>query len=233
MCEISILIPAYGEGRNLREIIEASERALSGRDFEIIIVNDENPDGSVEIIKRLETEYGEVRGLFSDRRRGKTRAIIDGFKRANGDIIVMLDADLQYLPEDVPKLIEALGYADVVNGLRVCRKDNLMRKVESKIYNFLVEVFFGVQIRDCDSGLKVFKREVLEDIIEYLEEGWHRYILPLAFQKGYRIAEVPVIHNPRKAGQTKFPTSPNKLFKGFLDLLSVKLFIIKNNFKSA
>jgi glycosyltransferase involved in cell wall biosynthesis len=223
--EISVLVPAYEEGRNLPELVTALKKTLSSENSEIIIINDGNSDESFEVIKGLETEYSGVKGLFSNIRRGKTKAIKDGFKATKGDIVVILDADLQYSSGDIHKLIAALDYADVANGLRVHRKDNALRKIESRVYNSLVGLLFHVALEDCNSGFKVFKRKVLEETVGQLRDGWHRYLLVLAIKKGYHVVEVPIRHNPRKKGQSKFSSSPLKLIKGFADLLSVKMFV--------
>lgn len=223
MNEISVLIPAYGEGRNLEKLVMALKKTLSSENSEIIIMNDGNSDGSFEVIKELEKKHGGVKGLFSNIRRGKTKAIKDGFKVAKGDVIVMMDADLQYLSGDIHKLIAALDYADVANGLRVHRKDNTLRKIESRVYNLLVRLLFNVALKDCNSGFKVFKREVLEEIIDQIRSGWHRYLLILAIKKGYHVVDIPIRHNRRKTGQSKYSCSPLKLLKGFYDLLSVKM----------
>jgi glycosyltransferase involved in cell wall biosynthesis len=201
-------------------------RILQGEqsEFEIIIINDTNIDGSVEIIKDLESKYGNVKGLFSNERRGKTKAIKDGFEKSEGDVIILMDADLQYMPEDIPRLLKVLKNADVVNGLRIDRKDSLKRKIESKIYNLLIRLFFNVRFQDCNSGLKVFKREVLEDVVPLLKPRWHRFLLVLAEKRGYKVVEKPVRHRKRVVGRSKF-NSPLKLFEGLFDLLSVRLFI--------
>jgi glycosyltransferase involved in cell wall biosynthesis len=226
MNEISVLIPAYDEGRNLPKLVASLKETLSSKNSEIIIINDGNSDGSFEIIKELETKYSGVKGLFSNIRQGKTRAIKDGFKIAKGDIIAMMDADLQYFSGDLHKLIAALNYADVANGLRVHRKDSTLRKIESRIYNSLVRLLFNVTLKDCNSGFKVFKRQVLEEIGDQLRDGWHRYLLLLAIKKGYHVVDIPIKHNPRKTGQSKYSSSPLKLLNGFFDLLSVKMFCL-------
>jgi glycosyltransferase involved in cell wall biosynthesis len=233
MSKISVLIPAFGEGQNLPKLITELRDTLYcfNKNFEAIIINDGNFDGSFEIIQKLEGEYRWVKGLLSYERRGKTKAIKDGFKVASGDVIVLMDADLQYSPKDIPKLVSTLENADVVNGLRVWRKDNFVRKVESRIYNGLVRLFFNVDFSDSNSGLKVFKRKVLEEFVDQLKDGWHRYMLVLAAKKGYQVMEVPVQHNPRKAGRSKY-SSPIKLLKGFLDLLSVRSLILQFNTSS-
>lgn len=228
LSKISIIIPAYDEGENLPKLIKALDRTFRGEDFEIIVVNDENTDGSVEIIRKLESEYIGVKGLLSDKRRGKAKAIRDGLKESKGEVIVLMDADLQYSPEDIPRLTKALKHVDVVNGLRVNRKDSIRRKFESKVYNLLVRTFFSVEFNDCNSGLKVFKRKVMDDIVDQLRDGWHRYLLVLAVKKGYKVKEIPISHHSRTVGRSKF-ASPLKLFKGFLDLLSVKTLIFKED----
>jgi len=225
--KISVLIPAYMERENLPMLIKQLEETLRGKDFEVIIVNDGNLDGSVQVIKDLEKKYREVKGLFSNERRGKTRAIKDGFQASRGDVIVVIDADLQYSPRDIPKLTEALKHADVVNGLRVNRKDGITRVLESKIYNLLVRFFFGANFHDCNSGLKVFKRKVLEDIVDQMRDGWHRYLLILTLKKGHSVTEVPIRHYMRTVGRSKFSSSPLKLFGGFYNILSVKVSLMK------
>ena len=227
MRKISIIIPAYMEKKNLPKLAKQLDETLRENDFEVIIVNDGNLDGSVQTINELEKEYVKMRGLFFSERRGKTKAIKDGFEGSRGEIIVIMDADLQYSPEDIPRLIGALEHADVTNGLRTNRKDGIIRILESKIYNLFVQFFFGMRFRDCNSGLKVFKRKVMEDIVDQLGDGWHRYLLVLAIEKGYKVTEIPIRHYPRTAGRPKFPSSPLKLVKGFYDLLSVKVFTLK------
>ena len=216
------------EKKNLPKLAKQLDETLRKNDFEVIIVNDGNLDGSVQTINELEKEYIKMKGLFFSKRRGKTKAIKDGFEGSRGEIIVIMDADLQYSPEDIPKLIGALEHADVTNGLRAKRKDGIIRNLESKIYNLFVQVFFSVKLRDCNSGLKVFKRRVMEDLVDQLRDGWHRYLLVLAIEKGYKVSEIPIRHHPRTAGQPKFPSSPLKLVKGFYDLLSVKAFTLKH-----
>ena len=227
MSKLSIIIPACLEKENLPKLAKQLEGTLREDDFEVIIVNDGNLDGSVQTINELEKENGKMKGLFSNKRRGKTKAIKDGFEESRGEIIVIMDADLQYSTEDIPKLVKALKHADVTNGLRANRKDRIIRILESKIYNLLVQFFFGVKFRDCNSGLKVFKRKVMEEIVDQLRDGWHRYLLVLAVEKGYEATEIPIRHYPRTAGRPKFPSSPLKLVKGFYDLLSVKAFTLK------
>ncbi|MFQ6128694.1 MAG: glycosyltransferase family 2 protein [Thermoplasmata archaeon] len=220
MREISILVPAYEEAENLPTLVEEIDKALSGWKYETIIINDGSNDGSTELIRKLEAGNGKIKGLFSEKRRGKTRAIQDGFRESTGDIVVIMDADLQYAPEDIPTLVDGLKDADVVNGLRIKRQDGINRKLESSIYNYLVRGFFDVDFGDCNSGLKVFKREVLGNLVDQLKEGWHRYLLVLAVKSGFKVAEMPIRHRKRLMGESKY-FSPSRLLRGFYDMTSV------------
>lgn len=212
------------ERENLPALIKKLKEIPWDDDLEVIIVNDDNLASSTQTVKRLEKEHAEVRGLLFSERLGKTRAIIEGFEESRGDVIVIIDADLQYSPADIHRLVEGLKHADVVNGLRMSRKDETIRMLESKVYNLLVRFFFGLRFRDCNSGLKVLKREVMEDIVGQLRYGWHRYLLVLAAKEGYSITEIPIRHHARTLGRSKFFLSPLKLLNGFHDLLLVKAY---------
>lgn len=228
MTKISVLVPAYLESENLPRLVEEIEDTLQGEDFEVIIINDCCTGGGAQVAGELATRYRGVKCFFFGRRQGKTKAIKEGFKRASGEILVIIDADLQFSPKDIPKLINSLKRADVVNGLRVGRKDNVTRKIESRIYNFLVRLIFHTRFHDCNSGLKVLKRKVMKDLVNLLEDGWHRYLLVLATESGYRVAEIPISHYSRTSGRSKYLSSPVKLIRGFRDLLLVKAFVSKH-----
>lgn len=220
--KVSIIVPAYHEAANLPPLAKRIDSAFDDNAYELIFSVDTNADGSFEVVRRLEEQYPQVRGVLSRKKRGKTKAIIDAFYASNGEIVVIIDADLQYPPEEIPKLTEKMDRYDVVNGKRIERKDNIFRIFESKTYNLLTSTLFEGSFQDNDSGLKAFRRIVLKDIVPYLQERWHRYLLVLTAERGYHIKEVPVNHYPRKYGSSKFAMSPLKLFRGFLDLLSVK-----------
>ncbi|MFQ6060165.1 MAG: glycosyltransferase family 2 protein [Thermoplasmata archaeon] len=222
MREISILVPAYQEAENLRRLVREIEEALTGWNYETIIINDGSTDGSNELICELEVENGKIKGLFSERRRGKTRAIQDGFEASTGEIVVIMDADLQYSAKDIPRLVDGLESADVVNGLRTDRQDGIDRRLVSSIYNYLVRAFFNVDFRDCNSGLKVFRRDALAAIVHQLRRGWHRYLLVLADRSGFRVIEMPIHHRKRTMGESKY-FSPGRLLKGFYDMANVLL----------
>jgi glycosyltransferase involved in cell wall biosynthesis len=131
-----------------------------------------------------------------------------------------MDADLQYDPQDIPRLVNAiLDGNDAVNGLRVDRKDGLSKRVSSRIFNSMAKLTFDLNVRDFNSGLKAFKREVLEDVD--LKGDYHRYILAAAKANGYKVSEIPIAHFPRKFGESKYGFK--RLLLGSSDLLSLKL----------
>jgi len=219
---LSIVVPAYNEEQSLPILVDRlvqtfEENRLIG---EIIIVDDGSVDKTGKIAEELCTKHGYVRVFHHKRRMEKTAALHTGFENASGDILVMIDADLQYAPEDLPKLLSKIqkGY-DVVNGWRKHRKDSFLKKTPSSIYNFISRVSFGMKIHDFNSGFKALKREVLEDL--NLRKGQHRFLLNIAHHKGYRVGEVEIQHFPRKQGKTKFGSS--RMFWGFFDLISLRL----------
>ncbi|MEM3088296.1 MAG: glycosyltransferase family 2 protein, partial [Candidatus Bathyarchaeia archaeon] len=175
-----MIIPAFNEEQSLSELTERVVQILSNAGFsaEVIIVNDGSTDGTREVADALTKKYEIVKVFHHRRNLGKSASLRTGFDKARGAIIVMLDADLQYAPEDIPKLVGLInkGY-DVVNGWRKSRSDSLGRKVSSSFYNFLTRQIFGLTIRDFNSGLKAFRREVVEDIeTTGLRSDFHRYL---------------------------------------------------------
>jgi len=218
---LSIVVPAYNEEKALPTLIERLVQMLKENNIqgEIIIVNDCSTDETGKIAEELGKKYANIRVLHHRRRREKTAALHTGFENASEDILVMIDADLQYAPEDLPKLLRKIqqGY-DVVNGWRKHRNDPLLKKIPSSIYNFVSRVSFGMNIHDFNSGFKVLRREVLEDL--NLRKGHHRFLLNIAHHKGYRVGEVEIQHFPRELGKTKFGSS--RMFWGFFDLIALR-----------
>jgi len=219
---LSVVVPAYNEEQSLPILVERliqtfEENRLKG---EIIIVDDGSTDETGKIAEDLRKKYGNVKVFHHKRRMEKTAALHTGFENASGDILAMIDADLQYAPEDLIKLLSKIdqGY-DVVNGWRKYRNDSILKKIPSSIYNFVSRVSFGMTLHDFNSGFKAFKREVLEDL--NLRKGQHRFLLNLAHHKGYKVGEVEVQHFPRELGKTKFGSS--RMFWGFFDLISLRL----------
>jgi len=220
--ELSVVVPIYNEEESLPILVERlvqtfEENRLKG---EIILVDDGSTDGTGKIAEDLCKRHRNVRVFRHKRRMGKTATLHTGFNHASGDILAMIDADLQYAPEDLPKLLAKIqqGYG-VVNGWRKHRRDSIFKKIPSSIYNFVSRVSFGMCLHDFNSGLKAFKREVLEDL--NLRTDQHRFLISMAHHRGYRIGEVEIQHCPRKHGKTKYGVS--RMFWGFFDLIALRL----------
>jgi glycosyltransferase involved in cell wall biosynthesis len=220
--ELSVIIPVFNEENTLYPLVERlintfKENKIYG---EIIIINDGSTDKTEEITQELSHKFENVTAIHHSTRQQKTAALHTGFENASGNYIVMIDADLQYAPEDLPKLLKKIreGY-DVVNGWRKNRQDSIFRKIPSAIYNGVSRFSFGMNIHDFNSGFKIFKREVITNFENRI--GNHRYILNIAHHKGYKVGEVEIQHYPRKEGKTKYGLS--RMFWGLFDLIALRL----------
>jgi glycosyltransferase involved in cell wall biosynthesis len=221
---LSIVVPVFNEAENLRLLFQAIKDALAGIIYEIIFVDDGSKDGSVEILFEIAQEASDIVSVIQFRRNfGQTAAIAAGLDYSAGEIIVLLDADLQNDPADIPMLVEKIeeGY-DVVSGWRVDRKDTLItRTIPSRMANWLISTVTGVKLHDYGCTLKAYRRDVFEGFRLYGE--MHRFIPAYAVSVGARITEVPVQHHPRRFGETKYGLS--RTIKVLLDLFTVKFLI--------
>jgi glycosyltransferase involved in cell wall biosynthesis len=218
---LSFVIPLLNEEESLVALHQAVADAVQSipAAYEIIFVDDGSTDRSPAILRDLYLRDGEhVRVIQFRRNFGKMAAMTAGFARARGEIIVTLDADLQDDPGEVPKLLAKLdeGY-DLVVAWRADRQDPLSKKLPSKLANFTVSTLTNIEVHDVNCGFKLYRREVLQELKLYGE--LHRYIPVLAHWKGYRIAEVPVKHHPRKFGRSKYGIG--RLGRSYVDFLSV------------
>lgn len=223
----SIVIPVYNEQQSLQELHKSIHEALDsidGLDWKVIYVDDGSSDNSPQLLEELAGSDPEHTTLIEFRRNfGQTAAIAAGIDHAEGDIIILMDADLQNDPSDIPMMLKKIdqGY-DVVSGWRVNRKDKfLTRTVPSRTANWLISKVTGVSLHDYGCTLKVYRREVLTNFRLYGE--MHRFIPAYASSVGARIIEVPVQHHPRQYGKTKYGLS--RTTKVILDLLTVKFLI--------
>lgn len=214
---ISIVIPLFNEEESLLHLYERLTNVFQ-EDVEFIFVDDGSTDKSLRILEDLSNKDKRVKVISFRRNFGKSSALSAGFKKSCGDIIVTMDADLQDQPEEVPKLIEKLkeGY-DLVIGWKYPRLDPLSKKFPSKVINSLTSFFTGLKIHDMNSGLKVMRREVIEEVAMYGE--LHRYMPHLAHMKGFKVAEVKVKHAERKFGKSKF--GAKRFLSGIFDLLTI------------
>ena len=221
--DISIVVPAYNERESLRELCAWIAKVMAEHSFsyEVIIVDDGSTDGSWKEIRAIAAEDPQVHGLSFRRNYGKSAALYCGFERAEGDVVVTMDADLQDSPDEIPELYRMItedGY-DLVSGWKQHRQDNALTKnLPSKLYNATARFMTGIRLHDMNCGLKAYRKEVVKNIEVYGE--MHRYIPYLAKNAGFdRIGEKPVVHRKRKYGKSKFGLE--RFVNGFLDLQSL------------
>ena len=224
---LSIVVPVYNEAESLKSLHKQFQNALSALkdvNWEVIYVDDGSNDESLEILEELTLADLEHTSTIALRRNfGQTAAIAAGIDYARGDVIVLIDADLQNDPGDIPMMIEKIdqGY-DVVSGWRVNRQDNfLTRTLPSRIANWLISIVTGVNLHDYGCTLKAYRREVITGFRLYGE--MHRFIPAYAASVGAKIVEVPVNHHNRKFGRTKYGLT--RTLKVILDLFTVKFMI--------
>lgn len=218
--DYSFIIPVFDEAQSLKElnnrIYELAKKM--GKNYEVIYIDDGSRDGSYPVLEELFKNDSHVKVIRFRHNTGKSAALNEGFVAAEGEIVITMDADLQDEPEEVMKMVEKLnsGY-DMVSSWKKDRKDPLSKTLPSKIFNLVVTTFSGVKLHDFNSGLKVYKKEVVKDISLYGE--LHRFIPVIAAKTGFSVAEIPVIHHERKYGYSKYGWS--RIPKGFLDFLTV------------
>ncbi len=211
---VSVIVPAYNEVDNIEPLLAELAEKLDDN-YEVILVDDGSTDGTFNKARSLCEKYPFLRVQRLAKNSGKTAAIVAGFRLARGDFISIFDADLQFSAEDIRLQVEVLekGY-DLVAGRKVGRYE---KRTVSAVYNWLARKLFRLSVHDINA-LKTFRREVLEGMP--LRKDWHRYIVPLAAQRGFSIVETPVELRPRYAGKPKY-SSPWRIVIGFLDLLAV------------
>ncbi len=214
---ISIVIPLFNEELSLQLLYERICSVFK-EDVELIFIDDGSTDGSLQVLEKISSRDNRVKIISFRRNFGKSAALSAGFKKACGDIIVTMDADLQDQPEEVPKLIDKLqeGY-DLVIGWKYPRLDPITKKFPSKVINNLTSFFTGLKIHDMNSGLKVMRKEVVEEVPLYGE--LHRYMPHLAHMKGFKVTEMKVKHMERKFGKSKF--GAKRFLSGIFDLLTI------------
>jgi glycosyltransferase involved in cell wall biosynthesis len=223
---LTIVIPVYNEAENLLLLHQAIQEALKtiSYQWDVVYVDDGSSDSSEQILEQIYREDPDHTSVVVLRRNfGQTAAIAAGIDHACGDVICMMDADLQNDPCDIPFMLEKIdeGY-DVVSGWRVDRKDTyITRKLPSRLANGLISSVTGVHLHDYGCTLKCYRREVLTDFRLYGE--MHRFIPAYADAVGAKIIEVPVHHHPRKYGKTKYGLS--RTLKVILDLFTVKFLL--------
>ena len=221
--DISVIIPLFNEEESLPELYAWIERVMkaNGFSFEVIFVNDGSTDHSWQVIQRLGSESDNVKGIKFRRNYGKSPALYCGFKQAQGDVVITMDADLQDSPDEIPALYKMIvedGY-DLVSGYKQKRYDPLSKTIPTKLFNATARKISGIKnLHDFNCGLKAYRKAVVKNIEVYGE--MHRYIPYLAKNAGFdKIGEKVVQHQARKYGSSKFGL--NRFFNGYLDLITL------------
>jgi glycosyltransferase involved in cell wall biosynthesis len=221
--KVSVVIPLLNEAESLPELYTKLTGVLRRHydDYEIIFIDDGSTDDSWAVIRRWAAEDPHVKGIKFRKNFGKSQALDAGFKKAQGDVVITMDADLQDDPEEIPALVDMIvrdGY-DLVSCWKKKRHDPVLTKnLPSKLFNWAARSVSGIKLHDFNCGLKAYKSAVIKQIKIYGE--MHRYIPFLAKQAGFeKIGEKPVKHHARKYGQTKFGS--DRFIKGVLDLITL------------
>ena len=220
---ISVVIPLYNEEESLPELYEWIERVMNNNNFsfEVIFINDGSIDNSWKVIEELAQKSPHVKGIKFRRNYGKSPALYCGFKEAQGDVVITMDADLQDSPNEIPELYRMIteeGY-DLVSGYKEKRYDPLSKTIPTKLFNATARKISGIHnLHDFNCGLKAYRLDVVKNIEVYGE--MHRYIPYLAKNAGFeKIGEKIVQHQARKYGTSKFGL--NRFFNGYLDLITL------------
>ena len=220
--DISVVVPLYNEEESLPELVQWIDRVAGSNNlsYEIILINDGSTDNSWSVVETLKEQYPNIKGISFLRNYGKSAALYEGFKMAEGEVVFTMDADLQDSPDEIPEMRRMIledGY-DLVSGWKKRRYDPISKRWPSKFFNLTARVVSGIKLHDFNCGLKAYRRKVVKSIEVYGE--MHRYIPILAQHAGFkRVGEKVVEHRERKYGVSKFGIE--RMVKGYLDLISV------------
>lgn len=221
MTQISVVVPVFNEEESLPELTQWISRVMNqhGFSYEIILINDGSTDRSWEIVQSLSQSNQSIKGLSFTRNFGKSAALDAGFKKAEGEVVITMDADLQDSPDEIPGLYAMIiGGFDVVSGWKKERHDPISKTIPSRFFNGVTRWISGIQLHDFNCGLKAYRNKVVKNITVYGE--MHRYIPLLAKWNGFpKIGEKVVQHQARKYGYSKFGLE--RFLNGFLDLITV------------
>lgn len=218
--EISVVVPVFNEEENLPVLIPKLVEVLNnlGYKYEMIFVDDGSYDESRTILKRMKSQYPMLRIIGLKENKGLSTALIAGIKEAKGDKIVTLDSDLQNDPEDIPRLLGYLDQYDMATGWREKREDPWLKRVSSKVANRIRNLITKEEVKDSACTFRAFKKTCFRDIPIF--NGMHRFLPTLFKMNGLKVIEVPVSHQPRRFGKSKYNIR-NRAFKSFCDLMGV------------
>jgi dolichol-phosphate mannosyltransferase len=213
---VSVIVPLFNEEENMSILQSELKAALAGIDHEMIFVDDGSIDRTLE---RVETAPN-VRVIRFEKNTGQSAAIYAGLQAAHGAITVLIDGDLQNDPTDIPRLLAEIDRgADLVCGYRARRKDTLLKRLTSRIANFVRSRFTKDYVRDTGCTLKAMRRDCASALFPF--KGMHRFIPALVKGAGYRLVEIPVNHRPRRFGQSKYGLG-NRALRATIDMFGVR-----------
>ena len=213
---VSVVVPLFNEEENVPILQAELTAALNGVDYEVIFVDDGSRDGTVARIER----GPRIRVVQFERNAGQSAALYAGLQKARGAIAVLIDGDLQNDPADIPNLLAEVDRgADLVCGYRAQRKDTAVKRITSRVANFVRSRFTKDGVRDTGCTLKAMKRECIGALAPF--KGMHRFIPALIKGAGYRLVEVPVNHRPRQFGQSKYGLG-NRALRATMDMFGVR-----------
>lgn len=214
--DFSVVVPLFNEADNVALLQKEISFALEGCHYELILVDDGSTDSTVARIQRAD----HVRVLRFKRNSGQSAAMLAGMRAARGEAVVLLDGDLQNDPKDIPKLLSEIERgADLVCGYRQRRKDTLVKRLSSRIANFVRSRFVGDGIRDTGCSLKAMRHACVDALVPF--KGVHRFIPAFVKHAGFRIVEIPVNHRPRQFGVSKYGLG-NRAIRATLDMFGVR-----------
>jgi dolichol-phosphate mannosyltransferase len=213
---LSVVVPLYNEEDNVAALQREVDEALSGMDYELVLVDDGSKDATVSRVE----QGPRVRLLCFEKNAGQSAAMHAGIHAARGAVVVTMDGDLQNDPKDIPQLLKKLaeGY-DLVCGYRASRKDTAFKRLQSRIANNVRRAFIGDGVRDTGCTLKAMKVECREALLPF--NGMHRFIPALIANMGFKVTEVPVNHRPRTFGVSKYGFG-NRALRATMDMFGVR-----------
>ena len=216
MSDVSVVVPLYNEEQSVAMLQRELADALTGLDFEIIFVDDGSQD---ETGARI-APSPRTRVLHFEKNAGQSAAIFAGLQAVRSEVVVLIDGDLQNDPADIPRLLAEISRgADLVCGYRAQRKDTLLKRITSRVANFVRSRFTRDGVRDTGCTLKAMRRDCIEALVPF--KGMHRFIPALVKGAGYRLVEIPVNHRPRRFGQSKYGLG-NRALRATVDMFGVR-----------
>jgi len=219
---LSVIVPVYNEEEGIKAFFKELKKFLP-QDYEVIFVDDGSTDKTLSFIKEIGSKNKNIRYFSLRRHQGKAEALTIGFQKSKGDFVLTIDADLQDRPDQIGKLQKKINEEwDMVSGWRNERKDSPYKKLTSKLFNLMASAFWGLKLNDLNCGLKLYRKGAAKSLNLY--GGLHRFIPILLHQEGFRVTEVPVVHDVRKFGKSKYTFM--KVFTDIPDMFTM-LFLSK------